>query len=302
MNYKQVYEWGVDCLKKAGISEAELDARLLLEHVCKTDRNTLLAHGDRGVSKEDYDSYVNHISQREKRIPLQHITGVQEFMGLEFEVNENVLIPRQDTEILVEEVMRHLHDGMRILDMCTGSGCILLSLLYYSNDCSGIGVDISKVALDTALRNAQKLQRRKDGINAAFLQSDLFKEFGRSDFQYVDNLERKQLLTEMVNEMRFEIIVSNPPYIKSSEIEALMPEVKDYEPISALDGREDGLYFYREIIKLAGNYLTGGGELFFEIGFDQGNDVKNMMEAAGYKQVEIIKDYAGLDRVVHGSL
>lgn len=281
LNYRQIYEWGTDCLKKAGIPEAELDARLLLEHVCKTDRNTLLAHGERKVSNEEYNSYVNCISSREKHIPLQHITGVQEFMGLEFEVNENVLIPRQDTEILVEEAMKHLHDGMRILDMCTGSGCILLSLLYYSNDCVGLGVDISEEALNTAKRNAQRLDALKGGINADFLQSDLFAE---------------------LKDVKFEIIVSNPPYIKSAEINTLMPEVKEHEPISALDGREDGLYFYRGIISKAGDYLTGGGMLFFEIGYDQGTDVKNMMEAAGYKHVEIIKDYAGLDRVVYGSI
>lgn len=281
LNYRQIYEWGTDCLKKARIPEAELDARLLLEHVCKTDRNTLLAHGERKVSNEEYNSYVNCISSREKHIPLQHITGVQEFMGLEFEVNENVLIPRQDTEILVEEAMKHLHDGMRILDMCTGSGCILLSLLYYSNDCVGLGVDISEEALNTAKRNAQRLDALKGGINADFLQSDLFAE---------------------LKDVKFEIIVSNPPYIKSAEINTLMPEVKEHEPISALDGREDGLYFYRGIISKAGDYLTGGGMLFFEIGYDQGTDVKNMMEATGYKHVEIIKDYAGLDRVVYGSI
>ena len=296
LRYKQVYEWGVDRLKKAGIPEADLDARLLLEFVCRTDRNTLLAHGDREVLREEYDSYVNYISDREKHIPLQHITGVQEFMGLEFEVNENVLIPRQDTEILVEEVMRHLHDGMRILDMCTGSGCILLSLLYYSNDCSGLGVDISEAALNTAVRNAEKLKALKGEINADFMQSDLFAGLGDHKLSYKEKLGNKDNL----NNMEFEIIVSNPPYIRSAEIETLMPEVREHEPILALDGREDGLYFYREIIKDAGRYLCGGGELFFEIGYDQGIDVKNMMEAAGYKQVEIIKDYAGLDRVVHG--
>ena len=134
-NYKQTYVFGVKELKQADIAEAETDARLLLEYVCRTDRNTLLVHGDRALSAEEYESYVNYIAERKKHVPLQYITGVQDFMGLEFAVNEHVLIPRQDTEILVEEVMRHLHDGMRILDMCTGSGCILLSLLYYSNGC-----------------------------------------------------------------------------------------------------------------------------------------------------------------------
>ncbi|MBD5521824.1 MAG: peptide chain release factor N(5)-glutamine methyltransferase [Lachnospiraceae bacterium] len=302
MKYREVYKWGTERLKEAGISEAELDARILLESTCQTDRNTLLVHGDREVSSEEYDSYVNYISQREKHIPLQYITGVQEFMGLEFEVNENVLIPRQDTEILVEEVMRYLHDGMRVLDMCTGSGCILLSLLYYSNDCMGLGVDVSQGALDVAARNLDKLKALKGEIDAKFMQGDLFE--GLEDSHYVDKAseavgsERNGLNED--REARFDIIVSNPPYIKSSVIETLMPEVREHEPASALDGREDGLYFYRRIIEQAGVYLFGGGRLFFEIGFDQGEAVKSMMEAAGYKQVEIVKDYAGLDRVVHG--
>ena len=156
-SYEQTYRWGTERLREAEIAEAELDARLLLEYVCGTDRNTLLVHGDREVTAEENESYVNLISERRKRIPLQHLTGKQEFMGLEFYVNQDVLIPRQDTEILVEEAMRSLHDGMRILDMCTGSGCILLSLLYYSNDCTGIGVDISEKALAAAGRNAEKI-------------------------------------------------------------------------------------------------------------------------------------------------
>ena len=302
LKYREAYEWGTERLKEAGISEAELDARILLESTCQTDRNTLLVHGDREVSSEEYDSYVNYISQREKHIPLQYITCIQEFMGLEFEVNENVLIPRQDTEILVEEVMRYRHDGMRILDMCTGSGCILLSLLYYSNDCMGLGVDVSQGALDVAARNKEKLEALKGEIYAEFMQSNLFEgleEKHNADKDFEEAGSEKGDLNEYRG-TKFDIIVSNPPYIKSSVIETLMPEVKEHEPVSALDGREDGLYFYKEIIKQAGVYLSGGGRLFFEIGFDQGEAVKSMMEAADYKQVEIVKDYAGLDRVVHG--
>ena len=281
-NYKQAYVWGVKELEQAGIAEAETDARLLLEYVCNTDRNTLLVHGDRMLSKEEYESYVNCISKRKKHRPLQYITGVQNFMGLEFAVNENVLIPRQDTEILVEEVMRHLHDGMRILDMCTGSGCILLSLLYYSNGCSGLGVDISVDALQVAEQNAKRIgELKNDTASAEFIQSNLFEQL---DAQAGS----------------FEIIVSNPPYIQSDMIETLMPEVKDFEPHMALDGRADGLYFYREIISQAGKYLAGGGALFFEIGYDQGAAVKELMEAAGYLDVKVVKDFAGLDRVVYG--
>ena len=284
--YKNLYEWGMQQLKQAEIPEAELDARLLLESVCKTDRNTLLVHGQREVSPEEYECYVNYITERKTRKPLQYITGVQEFMGLPFLVNENVLIPRQDTEILVEEAMRHLHDGMRILDMCTGSGCILLSLLYYSNDCSGLGVDISDKALQTARQNAEHIRTLKNEIDVTFLQSNLFENLA-------DNEEYAGA---------FEMIVSNPPYIQSHVIDTLMPEVGQYEPRLALDGKEDGLYFYRLIIEQAEKYLAGGGELFFEIGCEQGHDVKKMMEAAGYKEVEVIKDFAGLDRVVCGIL
>lgn len=319
LKYREVYQWGTERLKESGISEAELDARLLIEYVCRTDRNTLLVHGDRKVTPDEYDSYVNCIYKREKHVPLQYITGVQEFMGLEFEVNESVLIPRQDTEILVEEVMRYLHDGMRILDMCTGSGCILLSLLYYSNDCMGLGVDVSQAALDVAVCNLDKLKAIKGEMDAEFMQGDLFEGLERGHYADKDSegLEKKHYADkdfdrsssgredlyedrEAAKDVKFDIIVSNPPYIKSSVIETLMPEVKEYEPISALDGMEDGLYFYRRITEQAGNYLSGGGRLFFEIGFDQGEAVKGMMEATGYKQVEIVKDYAGLDRVVHG--
>lgn len=285
LSYEQTYKWGADALSQAQCEEAELNARLLLEYVCGTDRNTLLAHGEREVTTQEYDSYVNLISARKKRIPLQHLTGVQEFMGLEFYVNPDVLIPRQDTEILVEEAMRHLHDGMRILDMCTGSGCILLSLLYYSNDCTGLGVDVSEKALQTAERNAEKLNEKKEAeekktFRADFVQSDLFEKISREPF---------------------DILVSNPPYIKRDIIDTLMPEVKDHEPILALDGKEDGLYFYREILKKAGDYLTRGGVLFFEIGYDQGKAVSELVSEAGFKEVEVIRDFAGLDRVVRGT-
>lgn len=293
-NYIQLYHWGAERLHKAEIAEAELDARLLLEYVCGTDRNTLLVHGDREVSTEEYISYVNFISKREKHVPLQYITGVQEFMGLEFYVNQNVLIPRQDTEILVEEVMRHLHDGMRILDMCTGSGCILLSLLYYSNDCIGLGIDISKDALQVAERNAEKIRALKGDMCITFMQSDLFEALEVSP--------QSQDGSAGLRENVFEIIVSNPPYIKSDVIRTLMPEVKEYEPLTALDGKEDGLFFYHKITEQAGRYLTRGGELFFEIGYDQGNDVRQIMEAEGFTEVEIVKDFAGLDRVAHGIL
>lgn len=277
MQYRELYQLGVDRLLKSEIEEAKLDARLLLEYVCHTDRNALLVHGDREVSEERVETYVNLVMDREKHVPLQHLTGTQEFMGLTFQVNEHVLIPRQDTEILVEAAMKELHDGMAILDMCTGSGCILLSLLHYSNDCRGIGVDISADALTVARANAEQLLKEAK-LKPEFLQSDLF--------------------TELEQGQKFDMLVSNPPYIRSDVIPTLMEEVKSYEPIGALDGMEDGLYFYREISHSAKPYLYRGATLFFEIGYDQAEAVSRILEKDGYKEIEIIKDFAGLDRVV----
>ena len=275
MQYQELYRMGKDRLTEAKIPEAELDARLLLEEVCGTDRNDLLVHGDKEIPPEQCDRYVEYIQRRQKREPLQQITGYQEFMGLRFKVTPDVLIPRQDTEILVEEVMRYVHDGMHILDMCTGSGCILLSLLKYSNDCEGTGCDISEPALKVAEENAKELS-----LNASFVQSNLF-----------ENISGK-----------YEFIVSNPPYIPTGVIPTLMEEVRDHEPVSALDGREDGLYFYREIVEKAGEYLYPGGMLFFEIGYDQAEKVSSLMQEAGYQEVTVCKDLAGLDRVVYGTL
>ena len=279
MTYRECYEQGCRTLQAAGIEEATLDARLLLEAVCGTDRNDLLAHGEQPVMSQAEEKYLNWIRQRAEHIPLQQLTGEQDFMGLTFSVNEHVLIPRQDTEILVEEVLKELHDGMRVLDMCTGSGCILLSLLHYSNDCEGLGVDLSAEALEVAGRNVLKVLTPEKAEHAHFLQSDLFEKV----------------------KGKFEIIVSNPPYIASAEIEKLMPEVRDREPRMALDGTEDGLHFYRRIIKEAGKHLVNSGMLFFEIGYDQGQAVSELMRAQGYREVQVVQDYAGLDRVVLGT-
>lgn len=275
MQYAKLYQIGKEQLQKAGITDAELDARLLLEFICHTDRNALYAHGDQEVEDEKMQDFLQLIEKRAVHIPLQHLTGEQNFMGLDFLVNEHVLIPRQDTEILVEEIMRDLHDGIRILDMCTGSGCILLSLLHYSNDCSGVGVDVSEDALAVARQNADRLAEKQ----AVFIQSDLFEKVEGS----------------------FDLIVSNPPYIRSQEIAGLMPEVREHEPHLALDGKDDGLHFYREIIKGAMPHLKRGGQLFFEIGYDQGEAVQALLAANGYTEIAVVKDYAGLDRVVYGT-
>ena len=276
MTYREIYEAGKGALAAAGIEEADLDARLLLEFVCDTDRNTLLVHGERTVSEEEEKRYRELLEKRGKRIPLQHLTGVQNFMGLDFSVNAHVLIPRQDTEILVEEVMREPFDGAEILDLCTGSGCILLSLLHYSNHCHGVGVDISPEALQVAECNAGRLEISDEQVE--FLEGDLYEalEPGR----------------------KFDLLVSNPPYIQSGVIPTLMPEVREHEPLLALDGMEDGLFFYRKIIKQAPEWLRAGAGIYFEIGFDQALAVEQLLREAGFTEIRTVQDYAGLDRVV----
>ncbi len=282
MTYGQFYEYGKQKLMAAGIDEAALDARLLLEYICHTDRNELIIHADRERSSMEEQFYKIVIEKRASHMPLQYIIGEQEFMGLSFQVNAHVLIPRQDTEILVEEAMRYLGDGMRILDMCTGSGCILLSLLKYSNECEGVGIDISSDALRVAQENAQRLQ-----LDATFLEGDLF-------------LPLKNFKSDKTSDTLFDIIVSNPPYIETKVIDTLMPEVRLYEPVSALDGGEDGLCFYRKIAAEAPRFMRKGAYLFFEIGCAQAQKVKMLMQEAGFVKVEVLKDYAGLDRVVFG--
>ena len=284
MTYRELYEYGKSRLSEAGIAEAGLDARLLLEYVCHADRNELILYADRERNSMEEQFYRMVIEKRALRIPLQHITGEQEFMGLSFQVNEHVLIPRQDTEILVEEAMRHLGDGMRILDLCTGSGCILLSLLKYSNECEGVGIDISEEALKTARENAEKL-----GLDAVFLAGDLFGPL--ADF-----------VSKRTPDRLFDMVVSNPPYIETAVIDTLMPEVRDHEPFCALDGGADGLQFYRRILAEAPAHMRRGAVLLFEIGCGQGEAVARLMQEAGFVQVEVLQDYAGLDRVVCGSV
>ncbi|SCX16745.1 release factor glutamine methyltransferase [Lachnospiraceae bacterium YSD2013] len=273
MKYKEAYELGCLRLKAADISDYKTDARLLLEYVCGTTYGDLFTKGDDEVSAECEERFNDLLVKRSNHIPLQHLTGRQEFMGLEFLVNENVLVPRSDTETLVEEVLKDLHDGMRVLDMCTGSGCILLSLLKFSNDCEGVGVDISEKALEVAKSNAEALN-----IDATFIQSDLF-----------ENVEGK-----------FDILVSNPPYIRTCEIEELMPEVRDHDPFIALNGHETGVFFYEKIVKEAPKFLNRGGLLAFEIGCDQGKEVSDIMSRGGFKNVEVINDLCGNPRVVKG--
>lgn len=281
MKYRELYDLGVNQLLKAQIFDAKIDARLLLEFVCKTDRNALFLNAEMEIDNDEVKRYLDFIAKRMKHIPLQYLTGEQDFMGLTFEVNENVLIPRQDTECLVEVVLKHLHDGMHIMDMCTGSGCILISLMHYTNDCHGVGVDLSEKALQVAKRNAEKLASNEvsEMVDIRFIQSDLFEKV----------------------EGKYDVIVSNPPYIKTEVIDTLMPEVKEFEPMMALDGMTDGLFFYRKIVSEAKKYFNRGGQLFFEIGYDQGQEVSELMKRSGYIDVVIAQDLAGLDRVVYGT-
>ncbi len=273
--YKQLYEYGKAELTEAGIAEAQLDARLLLEYVCGTDHNTLLVHGEREVEEPKSTAYCDLILQRVAHTPLAYIKGTQEFMGLEFSVNKQVLIPNQDTETLVEEAMRLMHDGMRVLDLCTGSGCIALSLLHYTNDTSAVATDISEAALTVAVQNAGQLKLTE---RVSFAETDLFP----------------------VQKEKFDLIVSNPPYIPTEVIETLAPEVKDHEPRLALDGTEDGLSFYRRIIRTAPEWLFESGWLILEIGYDQGEAVSAMMRENGFRDIEVIRDLGGKDRVVTG--
>lgn len=279
LTYRELYNEGNSALSMAleEEREAQLDARLLLEHVCGTSLQTLLLDGERPVTDIEAELYRRLLKRRCSREPLAYILGKWDFMGLEFGVSSDVLIPEQDTENLVEEVMREVCDGDRILDLCTGSGCILLSLLNYSNGSTGVGTDLSGGAIAVAKENALKLGLSE---RCDWKAGDLF--------EAVDPGEK------------FDIIVSNPPYIRSETIGELAPEVRIHEPRMALDGGDDGLYFYKRIIPEAADYLRTGGMLFLEIGYDQAEQVGALMKDAGYYEVRTIKDYGGNDRIVCG--
>lgn len=275
MTFREAIVFGEEKLNIAGIEDAKHDAWLLLTFICKIDRTFYYVHMDEEMEVEKEAEYVNVLNKRAEHVPLQYITGEQEFMGIPFHVNDSVLIPRQDTETLVEEALKVVRPGMKVLDMCTGSGCILISILKNIVDVEGYGYDISKQAINVAKENA-----KLNNVNATFERSDLFEDV--SD--------------------KFDVIVSNPPYIPTDVIGGLMPEVAVYEPMQALDGKEDGLHFYRRIVAAASDYLNPGGTLLFEIGHDQGEAVSGLMIEAGYQNVRVVKDLAGNDRVVIGGL
>jgi protein-(glutamine-N5) methyltransferase, release factor-specific len=269
---EEILSEGSAVLEKNQIENAGLDAWYLMEHVFDISRSGYFLNKTQEADNKLYQDYISLIEKRASHVPLQYLTGVQEFMGLPFYVNNNVLIPRQDTEILVEEALKYAKNK-RVLDMCTGSGCIICSLAKLTDLEKAIGVDVSVKAIEVAEQNVENLN-----VKVELIHSDLFAKIKGS----------------------YHLIVSNPPYIESREIETLMPEVRLHEPILALDGCEDGLYFYRKITQNAADYLTEDGVILFEIGYNQGIAVKELLEKQGFHQVRIIKDLSGLDRVVCG--
>ena len=276
MTYREAIVLGEKNLQQADIADAKTDSWLLLAMACKIDHTYYYMHIDEEMSEEQVREFEVLIRKRAERVPLQYITGEQEFMGLTFHVNSNVLIPRQDTETLVEEALKVIKPGMKVMDMCTGSGCVLISILKNAHDVEGIGYDISKQAINVAKENA-----KFNEVPAVFERSDLFEDVVENDF---------------------DVIVSNPPYIPTDVVATLMPEVSQFEPREALDGKGDGLYFYSKILEQCKNYMKQDGYILFEIGCEQGDAVSTMMRLAGFSEVRVIKDLAKNDRVVMGHL
>lgn len=276
MKYVKALNIAVKLLEESEIADAKLDAWYLLSYCSKLSRQEYFMCQQEEMSLELEKEYFSLIERRATHVPLQHITGEQEFMGITFAVNEHVLIPRQDTELLVEETLSLLHEGDRVLDMCTGSGCIIISLFSMKQGIEAVGVDVSSDALMIARKNSHNITEDK----IEFIQSDLF-----------DNVSGK-----------FDCIVSNPPYIRTEVIKTLSIEVREHDPMIALDGFDDGLFFYRKIIETSVNFLKAGGNLLFEIGYDQGEAVKKLMLENGFLDVCVVKDLSGNDRVVKGHL
>ena len=274
MTIKQAITKGMIMLKSNNVESPKLKARLLLQYVLDKPRQYIIVYDNKEIDKQQQWQYFVNIEKLTKGIPLQHITHRQEFMKMDFFVDENVLIPRPDTEILVEEVIKiaQKYNSPRILDLCTGSGAIAISLKKFVPNADITAVDISEKALEIAQKNAKKLETK---IN--FVKSDLFAK---------------------LHNKKFDIIVSNPPYIRKDEIKKLSEEVQK-EPKIALDGGEDGLDFYRIIAEQAINYLKTGSFLCFEIGYNQKNDVIKIIEdEQNYKNTYCKKDLYGNDRII----
>ena len=351
--WADVLNYGKKILKNAGIVEADLDAWYLFEqsfgisraqyflcareNIVGSTAQKMAAQVQAGNSvesknaldsvelwlKEKLSAYENALKKRAARIPLQQIIGRQEFMGLTFFVNEHVLIPRQDTETLVELVLQEQKDkDISILDMCTGSGCIAVSLKKLGGYAHVEGADISEEALKVAKRNSEEILENNDVNNDAVnsrteqiqnctnLTNNQNKQ-DNSEERMVSEVRRASQTgvtfrhSDMFSSFReteqFNVIVSNPPYIPSAVIEELEPEVRDHEPRGALDGTADGLYFYRILAEECAKHLTPGGHVYFEIGYDQGMAVKELLDNHGFKDTRVIQDLAGKDRVVCGA-
>ena len=279
MTLREALIEGTRELEEAHIPDSKFDARILLLHASNITYSRFLASSTDPMEEDSLRKYRTYLKMRTERIPLQHITGEQDFMGYSFRVNEHVLIPRQDTETLVllaeEEIKKT--NAKKVLDLCTGSGCIGISLFLRMKE-AGRQIDVtlsdlSEEALAVAKENANLLN-----TNICFTKSDLFEEIDSS----------------------YDVIVSNPPYIPSHVIPGLMPEVRDHDPMMALDGGEDGLFIYRKLIPQAYERLQDKGSLFLEIGYDQGGSVSLIMREAGFNGVTVAQDLAGNDRVVYG--
>ncbi len=277
MTHGQACRWAQERLADVGIEEARWEARCLWQNISGLDWHDLLVRGGEALVEADWRRLRSAVEERAAGRPLQYILGSWDFFGLSFEVGEEALIPRQDTEVLVEAALPYVSDGGRILDLCTGSGCILISLMHARPEAEGVGADISAEALALARSNGQRLLAGRQR-QPRWLESDLFSRV----------------------EGRFSLIISNPPYIPSGHIDGLMAQVRDFEPRLALDGGEDGLDFYRKISRLAPEHLEPGGALFLEIGHDQQEAVMGLLEEAGFGRVSGLRDLAGLPRVVFG--
>lgn len=285
MKLAEAKKTGEDILREAGIRDAEWDSREILFYVTGIDYNSYLLKMDDEMDDSDLLQYGRLIGLRSTHIPLQHITHSQNFMGFDFYVTDDVLVPRQDTETLVEYSLAHLKENGSILDVCTGSGCILISMLKLRPDTSGMGLDISPEALKIASENAKNLEVDDRSV---FMSGDLFSP-----------LEK---ISQNGNGPKFSMIVSNPPYIPTMEILGLDEEVREHDPLIALDGGRDGLDFYRRIIDEAGNYLEKDGYLVMETGYDETEMVMSLMNDRGYREVGSMKDMGNNPRIVFGML
>lgn len=283
MTMEQLYRQGSERLARAGVGDALIDARYLLLEAFGLNMADFLAVKHRELQPDEEigdkrERYERLIEKRAMRIPLQHLTGTQNFMGYNFYVNEYVLIPRQDTETLVELVLKEQPSRqLSLLDVCTGSGCIAISLALIGGYEQVTALDISGEALKVAKQNKDALLEGYKGC-FQFVESDMFENLAAG--------------------AAFDIITSNPPYIRSRVIDGLEPEVRDHEPRLALDGTEDGLKFYRILAEKCKCYLKPGGCVYMEIGHDQRGEVEALLRAEGYQEIWTVPDMAGLDRVV----